>query len=88
MIAKKIKDEEIEVKKILKDCAKFGKTIGIDVPTAIERYIGARKGEISREKEKVRKAKLKIKKIEAVKILAEKALTDFWIKETDKRKVK
>lgn len=88
MMAKKIKNEEIEVKKILKDCVKFGKTMGIDTPTAIERYIGARKGEISEEKEKIRKAKLKIKKIEVIKILAEKTLTNFWIQETGKRKIK
>ena len=88
MIRKKIENQEIEMEKILKDCIKFGKTVGIDTPTAIERYIGARKGEISREKETIRKARLKSKKIEVIKILAEKALTNFWIKETDKRKVK
>lgn len=76
------------MKKILQYCIKFGETTGIDTPTTIGRYIGARKGEISREKEKIRKARLKIKKIEVIKILAEKALTNFWIKETDKRRRK
>lgn len=88
MAGKKTENRKAEIKKIWKDCVKFGKTIGIDTPTAIERYIGARKGEISQEKEKIRKAKLKIKKIEVIKILAEKSLTNFWIKETGKRKVK
>ena len=69
-------------------CIKFGQTIGVDTPTAIEKYIGARKGEISQEKERIRKARLKIKKIEVIKILAERAFTNFWIKETEKRKNK
>jgi len=88
MIGKKAENQNGEMKKILQYCIKFGKTTGADTPTAIERYIKARKGEIFQEKEKIRKARLKIKKIEVTKILAEKALTNFWIKETDKRKIK
>lgn len=86
MTGKKIKNQKEEKKKILEGCIRFGQTTGIDMPTAIQKYIGARKGEIFQEKEKIRKAGLKIKKIEAIRILAEKALTNFWIKETDKIK--
>ena len=88
MISKKAENQNGEMKKVLRYCIKFGKTTGIDTPTAIQKYIGARKGEIFQEKEKIRKAKLKIKKIETIRILAEKALTNFWIKETYKRRIK
>lgn len=88
MAGKKIENQEIEMKKILEGCIKFGKTTGIDTPTAIERFVRARKGEIFQEKEKIRKARLKIKKAELMKTLAEKALTNFWTKETERRKIK
>ena len=88
MAGKKKVTQKTEMKKILEGCIRFGQTMGIDTPTAIERFIGARKEEISQEKEKIRKAKLKIKNIEVIRILAEKVLTNFWIKETNKRKIK
>ena len=88
MISKKARNQNKKMKKILEGCIRFGQTTGVDTPTAIERFIDARKGEISKEKEKIRKAELKIKKIEVSRILAEKVLTNFWIKETDKRKIK
>lgn len=83
-----MENQAIEMKKILKDCIKYGKTIGVATPTAIEICLKARKGEIFEEKEKIKKARLKIKKIEAIKILIEKVLTNFWIKEMDKRRKK
>jgi len=88
MAGKKKVTQKTEMKKILAGCIGFGQTTGIDTPTAIQRFISARKGEVSQEKEKIRKAKLKIKKIEVIRILAEKVLTNFWIKETNKRKIK
>jgi len=84
MIRKKVENSNKEMKKILEGCIRYGETTGIDTPTAIGRFIRARKGEISQEKERIRKARLKIKKIEAINILAEKALTNFWIKEMGK----
>ena len=88
MTGEKMVTRKTELEKILEGCIRFGQTTGIDTPTAIERFIGARKGEISQEKEKIKKVKLKIKKIEVIIILAEKVLINFWIKETDKRKIK
>jgi hypothetical protein len=74
--------------KVLQYCANLSETTGSDLPTAITRYIEARKGEIFEEKEKIRKARLKIKKIETEKNQAENALTNFWISEIDKRNYK
>lgn len=82
----KAKLENKKINKILKSCINFGKTTGIDTPTAIERYIHARKGEIFQEKRKIMDAKLKINRIQKEVLLAESSLTRFWIKETNGRK--
>lgn len=80
------KDQKVAMRKILKDCIKYGETAGIDTPTAINVYIEVRKGEIRQEEEKIEKAKLKIETIKARKALAGETLINFWVRETDKRK--
>lgn len=83
---KTTKNFDKEVEQMLEQCTQFGKLEGSDTPTAIGRYITSRKAEISQEKEKIKKARIKIKKLQEYSMIANDALTLFWTRETDKRK--
>jgi len=80
--------KKISVEKILHYCMKYGETRGIDTPAAIQEYIRARGGEVSKEQEKIEQLKRKIKRIERQKMFANEALTRFWIEESEGRKEK
>ncbi|MBI4138289.1 MAG: hypothetical protein HY482_01695 [Candidatus Wildermuthbacteria bacterium] len=76
------------VEKVLHDCIKYAETRRIDTPTAFAEYIKARQGEIFKEKSKIESSRAKIKHLEKQKMLAEEALTRFWIKESICRRKK
>jgi len=70
----------------LKSFKRLSTTLKCDIPTAAQKLIKGIEGDIKKEKEKIRKTEIKIRKLDEKKSLAESALTSFWIRETDMHK--